>query len=143
MCFVGKATKIFIFLITVVVITGLVFGFGILRHTIHPKSHKCSDQSCSQSHFYPPPPMPEFPIPSSPDPNAINSPPPPPPSSGSTTDFSPPPAATSPSVVIKPPTPSPPRPPVVTVAQPPTINPPSPVPVTPGPMNSLLFDPVV
>ncbi|KAJ6683513.1 hypothetical protein OIU85_007224 [Salix viminalis] len=42
MCYIGKATKIFIFIVTVLVILGFVLGFGLLRHRLH-KSHKCSD----------------------------------------------------------------------------------------------------
>ncbi|KVI04160.1 hypothetical protein Ccrd_017532 [Cynara cardunculus var. scolymus] len=156
MCYVGKATKIFIFIITVLVITGLVIGFSVIRRTIHPKSHKCSGESCFQSEFYPPPPPPlEMPISSAPDPNASNPsdptsnpssfPPPPPPSSsssGSSSNLStPPPAASLPSPPsgsstnqAPPPPPSvvtTPPPPVVIPAVPPAFNPPSPVPVTP------------
>ncbi|KAL6975727.1 hypothetical protein U1Q18_024521 [Sarracenia purpurea var. burkii] len=47
MCFVGKATKIFLYLVTVLVMTGLILGFGLLRHGIH-LTHKCSDDSCHQ-----------------------------------------------------------------------------------------------
>ncbi|XP_057461858.1 leucine-rich repeat extensin-like protein 3 [Actinidia eriantha] len=119
MCYVGKATKIFIFIVTVVVVTGLVFGFGVLRHGIH-KSHKCSgDVSCNQS------PVVVFPnpSPSTLTPTTINpySPPPPPsipppPDTGST------------------PTPTPPPPVVVTAAPPPSFTPPTPV-GTPGPVQ--------
>ncbi|KAF5947368.1 hypothetical protein HYC85_013325 [Camellia sinensis] len=49
MCYVGKSTKIFIFIITVLVVTGLLLGFGLLRRAIHTKSHKCSGDSCHQS----------------------------------------------------------------------------------------------
>lgn len=152
MCYIGKATKIFIFLITVLVITGLVLGFSVLRRSLHLKSHKCSGESCSQSDFYPPPPL-EFPLPSTPDPNASNSsdplsnpPPPPTPSlSGSGTNPSPPPPAASlasppsesssiqtaspppPPVSVLKTSPPPPRP--VVLAPPPAFSPPSPVPV--------------
>ena len=36
----GKATKIFIFIVTVLAVTGLVIDFGLLRHSIQ-KTHKC------------------------------------------------------------------------------------------------------
>lgn len=45
MCYVGKATKIFIFIVTVLVVLGLVLGFGFMRHGLQ-KSHKCSGNSC-------------------------------------------------------------------------------------------------
>ncbi|KAI3736256.1 hypothetical protein L6452_15794 [Arctium lappa] len=156
MCYIGKATKIFIFIITVLVITGILIGFTVLRHTIHPKSHKCSGDSCYQSDFYPPPPSPEIPIstnPSDPTSNPSPFPPPPPPSSGSSSNLSPPPPPTAASLASPPsgssanqtppppPTPvvisaPPPPTPVVIPAPPPVFNPPSPVPVTPGPVNS-------
>lgn len=145
MCYVGKATKIFIFLITVLIITSLVFVFGILRRTVHAKSHQCSGDSCYQSDFYPPPspPFPEFSIPSAPD-LTFNPPPPPslspsrPPSSpGSSTSLSmPPPAAASApppppeSSVDRTPSPPPPPVPVVTTPLPPSgvvVAPPPPV----------------
>ncbi|CAN6890917.1 unnamed protein product [Brassica oleracea var. botrytis] len=43
LCYVGKATKIFIFIVTVVVVIGLVVGFGIHRRN----SHHCSGDYCS------------------------------------------------------------------------------------------------
>ncbi|PQP91541.1 circumsporozoite protein-like [Prunus yedoensis var. nudiflora] len=46
MCYVGKATKIFIFVVTVLVVLGLVLGFGVLRHGLQ-KTHKCSSDSDS------------------------------------------------------------------------------------------------
>ncbi|KAL6561339.1 hypothetical protein OROMI_016940 [Orobanche minor] len=47
MCYVGKATKIFIFIVTVFLVTGLILGFSLLRHHgIHSKSNKCSSGSC-------------------------------------------------------------------------------------------------
>ncbi|KAJ9550188.1 hypothetical protein OSB04_014233 [Centaurea solstitialis] len=163
MCYVGKATKIFIFIITVLVVTGLIVGIGVLRRTIHPKSHKCSGDSCYQSDFFPPPPLPEFPISSNPsdptsNPSPFPPPPPPPESSGSSSNLSPPPPAAAaaaaaspppsgsssdrtpppppPAVVVSTGSPPPPAPPVVVAAPPPALNPPSPVPVTPGPANS-------
>ncbi|KAJ0668055.1 hypothetical protein HanPI659440_Chr17g0684701 [Helianthus annuus] len=138
MCYVGKATKIFIFLITVLLITGLLLGFGVLRHKIHLNSHNCSGDSCSQSDLYPPPV--DFPITSTPDSGASNPsdlyPPPPLPSSGSSSNLAPPPPVPSlappPSELSSgnqpPPPPSPvsvapPPPPVVAVAPPPGFNP--------------------
>ncbi|KHN36565.1 hypothetical protein glysoja_001296 [Glycine soja] len=46
MCYVGKATKIFIFIVTVLVVLGLVLGLGLLRRHHHNTSNKCSDESC-------------------------------------------------------------------------------------------------
>ncbi|OVA11663.1 hypothetical protein BVC80_8997g42 [Macleaya cordata] len=45
MCYVGKATKIFIFIVAVLVVVGFVLGFSImgLRNL---KAHKCSDDYC-------------------------------------------------------------------------------------------------
>ncbi|KAM0049463.1 hypothetical protein Hdeb2414_s0008g00286251 [Helianthus debilis subsp. tardiflorus] len=127
MCYVGKATKIFIFLIIVLLITGLLLGFGVLRHKIHPNSHNCSADSCSQSDLNPPPPV-DFPITSTPDSGASNPsdlyPPPPLPSAGSNSNLAPPPSELS-SGNQTPPPPSPvvavatPPPPVVSVATPP------------------------
>ncbi|PIA58471.1 hypothetical protein AQUCO_00500423v1 [Aquilegia coerulea] len=45
MCYVGKATKIFIFIVTVVVVIGLILGFGLFRHASE-KNQKCSGYSC-------------------------------------------------------------------------------------------------
>ncbi|KAL8088096.1 hypothetical protein AgCh_038023 [Apium graveolens] len=57
MCYVGKATKIFLFLLTAIIITGLVLGY---RHFRHRKSHNCSsdvddDLSCHLTASTPPP----------------------------------------------------------------------------------------
>ncbi|XP_050379927.1 pollen-specific leucine-rich repeat extensin-like protein 3 [Argentina anserina] len=145
MCYVGKATKIFIFVVTVLVVVGLVLGFGILRHGLHDKPHKCSGDSCSPSDSSPL----QFPTPSStsnqpisdpispPNPTLNPSPPtsstPSPPSP----DFSPPPPST-----ISTPTPPPPdqstsNPPPVPVSNPPppitVSNPPPPVTVSSQP----------
>ncbi|KAG2376630.1 hypothetical protein LR48_Vigan03g314600 [Vigna angularis] len=48
MCYVGKATKIFIFIVTVLVVLGLVLGLGILRHHHHTTANEFSDGSCSR-----------------------------------------------------------------------------------------------
>nr|GEW23802.1 ribonuclease H-like domain-containing protein [Tanacetum cinerariifolium] len=120
-------------------------GFGILRRAIHPHSHRCSADDCSQSDSFFPASPPEIPIPSSPD---LASPPP----SPSSTNLAPPTPASS---NVAPPTPPvtsfaplPPKapavvnvappPPVIIVAPPPMVVNPSPseVPVTPGPVKS-------
>ncbi|KAK9133587.1 hypothetical protein Scep_013115 [Stephania cephalantha] len=56
MCYVGKATKIFIFIVTVLVVVGLVVGFGLIRH--HNKAHKCSGAGAGDPSCYQPPPPP-------------------------------------------------------------------------------------
>ncbi|KAI7732596.1 hypothetical protein M8C21_023742, partial [Ambrosia artemisiifolia] len=121
-----KATKIFIFLITVLLITALVLGFSLLRRNIHLK---CSGDSCSQSHPYPAPPPVIFPITSTPasgssNPSDLLPPPPPPapslappPSESSNGNKAPPPPPVTPVSVVTPP------PPVVVVAPPPGFNP--------------------
>ncbi|PWA51143.1 hypothetical protein CTI12_AA466430 [Artemisia annua] len=67
----GKATKIFIFIISVIAITGLVVGFGFIRHHTHPKSHQCSSgDDCLFSGYSPPtPPSAQLPFPSLPNPS--------------------------------------------------------------------------
>ncbi|KAK3028447.1 hypothetical protein RJ639_039039 [Escallonia herrerae] len=138
MCYVGKATKIFIFIVTVLVVTGLVLGFGLLRHGIHKAHRDCFDGSCHQTPLmYPNPasnppttpnlnPITSNPTPPPPDPNLTPNPNP----SSTPTPILPPPPP-----VLSPPLPLPPLPPpVVATAPPPTFSPPSPVPVTPGPM---------
>ncbi|KAL6213489.1 hypothetical protein ACLB2K_012936 [Fragaria x ananassa] len=69
MCYVGKATKIFIFVVTILVRVGIVLGFGILSHNLRDKSHKCSDNSCGSSPLQFPSPTSTF--------NLISTPPPP------------------------------------------------------------------
>uniref|UniRef100_A0A6M2EJM2 Uncharacterized protein n=1 Tax=Populus davidiana TaxID=266767 RepID=A0A6M2EJM2_9ROSI len=141
MCYVGKATKIFIFIVTVLVILGLVLGFELLRHRLH-KSHKCSDED-DDCH----PPQLTFPNPTTSGPSGLtppstagisqSSPPPPPPPPPPTppdisTNLPPPPPSP---LLLSPPPPSPPPPtvPAVTEAPPPSNNPPSStVLVTPG-----------
>ncbi|KAI7750897.1 hypothetical protein M8C21_025949, partial [Ambrosia artemisiifolia] len=139
-----KATKIFIFLITVLLITALVLGFSLLRRNIHINSHKCSGDSCSQSHPYPAPPPVIFPITSTPasgssNPSDLFPPPPPSPPSGSSSDLAPPPPAPS---LAPPPSESsngnqaPPPPPVTPVS---VVTPPPPVAVVAPPPG---FNPV-
>ncbi|KAI3714125.1 hypothetical protein L1987_72715 [Smallanthus sonchifolius] len=162
MCYVGKATKIFIFIVAVIVVTGLVVGLSILGRNIHPKSHKCSGDECSisDSDYSPPPPF-QIPFPSLPnynpsDPTASStSPPPPPPETYLSppappeTSLSPPetslPQPPPPETSLTPPpstsldNPSPPPPIPVSVVTPPaavTAAPPPAVEVSPGPMNS-------
>ncbi|WVZ22471.1 hypothetical protein V8G54_001015 [Vigna mungo] len=48
MCYVGKATKIFIFIVTVLIVMGLVLGLGILRRRHHTTANECFDGSCSR-----------------------------------------------------------------------------------------------
>ncbi|XP_059285050.1 pollen-specific leucine-rich repeat extensin-like protein 3 [Lycium ferocissimum] len=139
MCYVGKATKIFIFIVTVLIVTGLILGFGLLRHRNQKNSNKCSDDSCNQNQYESPivanfsnNPVSPLPIPNLP-------PPPPPPTptdnpSPETPDLAPPPPPLSPPLVSLPPPPLP--PPAVTLAPPPALSPPSPVTVTPGPVHS-------
>ncbi|KAL3567568.1 hypothetical protein D5086_030219 [Populus alba] len=163
MCYVGKATKIFIFIVTVLVILGLVLGFELLRHRLH-KSHKCSDEDddchppqltfpnpttsgpsgltppstagISQSSPPPPPPPPP---PTPPDIGTnLPPPPPPPPTPPDIGTNLPPPPPPSP-LLLSPPPPPPPPPtvPAVTGAPPPSNNPPSStVLVTPGPLHA-------
>ncbi|GFY99133.1 hypothetical protein Acr_13g0005340 [Actinidia rufa] len=133
MCYVGKATKIFIFIITALVVTGLVLGFGILRNGLH-KAHKCSGDSCHQAQAVFPNPTPNNnTTPPAPNSSSILNPPPPPPPPVEIT-VAPPPVA----ITVAPPPPvavtvEPPPPPVaITVAPPPNFAPPSPV-VTPSP----------
>ncbi|KAK8508606.1 hypothetical protein V6N13_130606 [Hibiscus sabdariffa] len=120
-CYVGKATKIFIFIVTVLVALGLLLGLRLLRHA-HPKSHNCSPDSCPSSSFVgntPPPPSPSSPPPSPAfnPPTAYPTSPPPPP------QFPPPSAA--------PPPPAP-----TAVLAPPPSNQPTPVLVAPGPVHA-------
>ncbi|XP_050210504.1 protein TRACHEARY ELEMENT DIFFERENTIATION-RELATED 7A-like [Mercurialis annua] len=136
MCYVGKATKIFIFIVTVLVVLGFTLGFGFLRHGIH-KSHSSSPISF---------PTPNYPIITQPPPNSnpiynqppseqnpppqfsnLTPPPPPPPpdnsggSEGGGVNASPPP----PSPVFLSPPPPPPIGPVIAGAPPPSYAPPS------------------
>ncbi|KAG8386987.1 hypothetical protein BUALT_Bualt03G0205700 [Buddleja alternifolia] len=110
MCYVGKATKIFIFLVTVMVVMsiGLLLGyFNLLRghSSAYGGSHKCSHDLCPQAT-----PI-VFPTPT---PNLSPMPPP-------TLSSPPPPQQLTSSL---PPSP------------PPTLSPPTPVMVTPGPVNN-------
>ncbi|XP_039002741.1 sulfated surface glycoprotein 185-like [Hibiscus syriacus] len=144
MCYVGKATKIFIFIVTVLVVSGLVLGFGLFRHG-HRKSlsHKCDGDSCgpppnvfpnappfSSSSSYSPPspaagsnqPSPDPP----PSPPAVEDPTPTPPPP--ITDPNPPPPQLPPA--------APPPPPVSSTVLPvPPYNQPTPVLVAQGPVG--------
>lgn len=138
MCYVGKATKIFIFVVTVLIVLGLTLGFGLFRH----KSHKCSGDSCHSS----PPitfPNPNTPVnPSPPDSNPFyTDTQPTPPGSNPTPPPRPPPP--DPTLAPPPPAPlllSPPPPPIgpsITGSPPPSYSPPSnTVLVTPGPVHA-------
>ncbi|KAH7861805.1 hypothetical protein Vadar_031052 [Vaccinium darrowii] len=132
MCYVGKATKIFIFIVAALVVTGLVLGFGLFQSAIH-KSHKCSGDSCNQSPVVlPNPTTPSAPTSATltPNPNPSSNPYPPPPTPPNPDPGS---TATPPPLVFPPPPP----PVVVTAAPPPNFSPPSPV-VTPGPAQAQL-----
>ncbi|XP_021774091.1 proline-rich receptor-like protein kinase PERK2 [Chenopodium quinoa] len=151
MCYVGKATKIFIFIVIVLAFIGLILGFTLIKHGVR-KSHKCSesssDSSCSPTIQQFPNPIPAPLISTTPNPNPnpdsnpspypppnVNptlSPPPnpnlyPPPSSGSGSGSSP---------VMTPP-PPPPAPvmisPVVVPVPPPPADLPMPVISAPPP----------
>jgi len=152
MCYVGKATKIFIFIVTVLVILGLVLGYELLRHRLH-KSHQCSgdDDDCH-------PPQLTFPNPTTSGPSGLpppstagiyqfSPPPPTPPDSGTNLHPPPPPPPTPPDIGTNLPPPPPPPPlllsppppsaPDITGAPPPSNNPPSnTVLVTPGPVHA-------
>ncbi|XP_050134263.1 proline-rich receptor-like protein kinase PERK2 isoform X1 [Malus sylvestris] len=139
MCYVGKATKIFIFVVTVLVVLGLVLGFGVLRHGFQ-KSHKCSADSYSCRPLSSPPiqfPNPNSgsnqPIPPNSDPTLTqpsppnpNFNPPPPPNPDLTpsppTSISTPPPPTPPTSILSPPPPTS----ILSLPPPsPTSNPPS------------------
>ncbi|KAJ0974815.1 hypothetical protein J5N97_016780 [Dioscorea zingiberensis] len=45
-CYVGKATKIFFFIVAVLAVTGLVLGFGVLRRGAAHKPQGCDDPQC-------------------------------------------------------------------------------------------------
>uniref|UniRef100_A0A6M2EFQ8 Uncharacterized protein n=1 Tax=Populus davidiana TaxID=266767 RepID=A0A6M2EFQ8_9ROSI len=160
MCYVGKATKIFIFIVTVLVILGFVLVFGLLRHHLH-KSQNCADDSCQSPHLpFPTPPLtvptgltPPSPMGFSPPspPDSGSTPPPSPPDTGTTPLLlsppppSPPDTGTTPLLLSPPPPPlplpppplPPPASPVINGAPPPTNNPPSStVLVTPGPLHA-------
>lgn len=148
MCYVGKATKIFIFIVTVLVVTGLILGFGLLRHHNQKRENDCSGDSCDQNQYQNPigntPPTPNNPIsslpistPSQPNTPNPNLPPPPPSPPDNPTPESPNLAPPPPDTVVSTPPPlPPPPPPAVSLAPPPTLSPPSPVTVSPGPVQS-------
>lgn len=141
MCYVGKATKIFIFIVTALVVLGLVLGFGLLRHH-KSHSHKCSGgDSCPSPNFFPnpistpnSPPFssssssynPPSPAIGSNQPTSPNSPP----TSIPTANPPPPPDANP-----NPPPQSPPPPPPAVLPVPP-YNQPTPVLVAPGPVHA-------
>lgn len=143
MCYVGKATKIFIFIVTALVILGLVLVFGLLRHHLH-KSQNCADDSCQSPNLpFPTPPL-TVPTGLTP-PSPMGFSPPSPPDSGSTPPPSPPDTGTTPLLLSPPPPPlplpppplPPPAAPVTNGAPPPTNNPPSStVLITPGPLHA-------
>ncbi|KAB2035682.1 hypothetical protein ES319_D04G170100v1 [Gossypium barbadense] len=152
MCYVGKATKIFIFIVTALVVLGLVLGFGLLRHH-KSHSHKCSGgDSCPSPNFFPNPISTPNSPPFSSSSSSYN---PPPPAIGSnqpTSPNSPPtsiPTANPPPPAVQDPTPTPPPPdanpnppPQSTPPPPPAVlpvppyNQPTPVLVAPGPVHA-------
>ncbi|GFZ05523.1 hypothetical protein Acr_17g0010950 [Actinidia rufa] len=123
MCYVGKATKIFIFIVTVVVVTGLVFWIwgSSARYFTSPINAPATSLATSPRWWFSPNPSPSTLTPTTIYPNSPPPPPsiPPPPDTGST------------------PTPTPPPPVVVTAAPPPSFTPPTPV-GTPGPVQPLM-----
>ncbi|XVF66954.1 hypothetical protein PTKIN_Ptkin10aG0081300 [Pterospermum kingtungense] len=156
MCYVGKATKIFIFIVTVLVVSGLILGFGLFRHGLH-KSHKCSGDSCSvfpnpmtpppsSSSYLPSPaigsnqpttptsnPSPNPPPSSTPTPN----PPPSPPTGDPTPTTPPPPPNTNPNPPPQFPPPAAPPPPISSaVLAVPPYNQPTPLLAAPGPVHA-------
>ncbi|KAJ0974834.1 hypothetical protein J5N97_016799 [Dioscorea zingiberensis] len=66
-CYVGKATKIFFFIVAVLAVTGLVLGFGVLRRGAAHKPQGCDDPQCRPTAvpFIPPPSNPSSPSSSS------------------------------------------------------------------------------
>uniref|UniRef100_A0A6V7QVK9 Uncharacterized protein n=1 Tax=Ananas comosus var. bracteatus TaxID=296719 RepID=A0A6V7QVK9_ANACO len=46
MCYVGKATKIFFFVVGVLAVGGLVLGFGLARHSWAHKARPCQSPNC-------------------------------------------------------------------------------------------------
>ncbi|KAK8613406.1 hypothetical protein V6N13_101168 [Hibiscus sabdariffa] len=143
MCYVGKATKIFIFIATVLVVSGLVLGFGLLRHGLQKShSHKCDGDSCRPPPNVFPNPIsttntPPFSSPSSsynpPSPAIDSNSPPSPPAVHDPTP-TPPPPITDPNL---PPPQLPPPPPVSSTLLPvvPPYNQPTPVLAAPGPVH--------
>lgn len=142
MCYVGKATKIFIFIVTVLVVLGLVLGFGLLHHGLQ-KTHKCFGDSCQSSSSFSSPPAPVVLSPGfgPPNPNPNPSPDPSsnqpsPPNPNPNPSLSPPPPNSNPILSPPPTNPNPSPPPPPTMVVPPPMNQPSPVPVTPGPAHA-------
>ncbi|RAL41819.1 hypothetical protein DM860_009001 [Cuscuta australis] len=145
-CYIGKATKIFIFIVTVLVLTGLILGLGGLfrkRNRDRGDHASCSGESCNLT-ASPAPPNQINPIATFPDPNPSISPPnngpsssaPPPPPPPDSVDQSP----ESPNSAPPPPqlqasAPPPPPPPAVS-AIPPELSPPSAALVASGPAHS-------
>ncbi|KAL6527431.1 hypothetical protein OROGR_016521 [Orobanche gracilis] len=157
MCYVGKATKIFVLIVAILVITGLVLGFTLLRHHgIHKKSNNCDSDSCEETApiVFPAPDSNSSSISGTPNPSGTSNPPqgessgssvpdsptppltpPPPPSDNSNSrpsvpNMSPPPALSSPPPSI--PAEFPP-PPAVVAASPPAFTAHNPVPAVPSP----------
>ncbi|XP_039146750.1 uncharacterized protein Os04g0629400-like [Dioscorea cayenensis subsp. rotundata] len=57
MCYIGKATKIFFFIVAILAVSGLILGFGVLRRGASNKTHGCNDPQCRPTAvpFEPPP----------------------------------------------------------------------------------------
>uniref|UniRef100_A0A5K0Y528 Uncharacterized protein n=1 Tax=Nymphaea colorata TaxID=210225 RepID=A0A5K0Y528_9MAGN len=62
MCYVGKATKIFIVVVSILAFTGLVLAFHFVRHGTNNKAHQPLGCSSASGFFCPPPFYPQ-PIP--------------------------------------------------------------------------------
>ncbi|GAV79954.1 hypothetical protein CFOL_v3_23416, partial [Cephalotus follicularis] len=136
MCYVGKATKIFIFIVTVLVVLGLVLGFRFMREVIH-KSHICSSNSClSPPIVFSPNPTITPPGSNQPAPGSASTQPSPPNSPPSSPPFSNP--SPPPSPPFFNPSPPPPGSTVLNLRPPPPqlTSPPPPPPLAPTPYSS-------
>ncbi|URE33276.1 hypothetical protein MUK42_16197 [Musa troglodytarum] len=135
MCYVGKATKIFFFLVGALLVAGLVVGFGLVRHGW---AHKTAAQPCQSSSLTAAGCRPIFPDPIPADTATIPTgtipvPPPPPAATATATDVpspptTPPPTATATDVPA----------PASSTAAPPLVSfgPPSPVYQALGPAHA-------
>ncbi|CAL9158421.1 unnamed protein product [Musa hybrid cultivar] len=120
MCYVGKATKIFFFLVGALMVVGLVVGFGLVRHGW---AHKAAAQPCQSSSLTAAGCRPIFPDPI--------------PADTATASTAPPfPAAAIPAGTI----PVPPPPPAATDVPTPPTTPPSTVILPPAPPTATATD---
>ncbi|KAG1365368.1 hypothetical protein COCNU_12G003680 [Cocos nucifera] len=121
MCYVGKATKIFFVVVGVMAVSGLILGFGLLRHSwAHNKVRPCQSNNACHPIF--PDPIPAntaaAPIPTT-NPSVPTNP----------TTTTNPPAATNPTASATPTT-------TTSTAFPPLLSPPSPISAALGPVHS-------